>query len=220
MAITDPRLLTLSFVDKKLEDVVLQYHPYELSLSEKSQSTTVAGLTNLITYVAPENTTDTTIKVGTYLTALVADKDNFNSSLTPVKEFQIATIAAGAVFVGAGALGKTALDIFDAAFSTISLVKGVYDVGSGLITPNVVSPSTIGLPDEQLKKVTIISEAINKSIPCTVYWDLSLDAYPLNRYIINSMDLSIKAVAEETGKSMILDMQLVLSKQGTRIEVT
>ena len=215
----DTRLLTLSF-DKRLEDVILQYHPYQLSMSERSQSSTVAGLDNLVTYVAPQNTTDNSIRINAYLTSLIPDTDNIlnQAAFSETLAFGLGA-GASAAAVAASFGGRTALDILDAATAVISLGKGVYDIGTGIISPNVITPSPIGLPDEQFKKLVVLSDAINQTIPCTVFWDIALDAFPLNKYIITNMELDVKHLQDNSGKTMILDLQLTLSKQGTRIEV-
>ena len=215
---TNNPILTIDFFEK-LESFTLQYHPSSLDMSDRSQTRSQPGLDSIITFAAPKDTSENRINISTYLTALIPQRDGSGLS-SALRTDLIAGAAIVSAAVSATAAGtRTILDSFDAAASTMSLAKGVYNISTGLVSNFVLNPSPIGLPQDHIRKLQTIAQAIDESIPCLVVWDLALDVFPNNEYVITGMNIAVEDIQEETGTSMIIKVDLDLIKHGTRIEV-
>lgn len=213
---TDP-ILTLSFVDKKINDITLQYHPSSLSISEQSKTQNISGIGNTITYIGEQDNTETAISVSTYFTVLTPKIDDlgFTGDLAGVD------FAAG--FAAATLLnnlrGRTTLDELDAAVSTISLTKGSYDVASGVITGFIPNPSPVVIGAAYRNIIYNLSRALNEGMQFTLNWDLSSSLRRADSFVLTRMDLDVEEIHETTGQSMVVKCDLGMQKHGSRVEV-
>jgi hypothetical protein len=105
--------------------VSLQYIPGEINFTELAGHQTLQTLNGKVSLIAPEGTQIRDLSVTCYFTALLAPDDTEN----------IAAILGGqAVALGLAAAGTLGGDRVMSAFNsvrkTISLAKGVFDLGS------------------------------------------------------------------------------------------
>lgn len=212
------KVLTLYLNPPIDKTVSMQYHPSALGMSERTAARNSPGLNNIITYIPPKNTSDGAINITAYFTALIPERDS-----DPLKSSVNADLVIGAGLTGLAAAasfgGRKVLDILDATTGTISLAKGIYDLGAGVIAPKRINPLPRAALSDQFQKVVDLSQAMKESVPVDVQWDLAMDINPNNKYIINSLDIDVEDIHEETADSFIIEVSLVLIKQGVRVHV-
>jgi hypothetical protein len=203
-------MLTMRFDDGEV--VTLQYHPKVLDMEQKSFAHNVPGLSNTITFIPEARTSDSSISVSSYLTALLPSKDStgLKTSLTGV--------AVSTVLTGLSA-SKTLMDFVESTFGTISLTKGVYDSISGLIHPVKLNPNPSGLARDQFEKIKQLTLAMENGIPCKINWDVVNDIDSNRKYLITQIALSTESIRESDGDSLILKLDLTMIKYGVGVRV-
>lgn len=204
-------ILTLNF--DGLGPVTFQYHPAALGTSISSNSTNTRGLDRTITYVAPPETTNQTISITGYFTALIPAADEFGALGRSLGA------AASTTAVAASIGGGKVLDIIDAAVSTVSLVAGSIDLVGGIIKGNNIPASPLTLSNDSINRLIFLNHALKESIPCTLNWDIDNKINDGQQYILTQMDISTERIQEESGNSMEIRVDLRLIKYGTRVEV-
>lgn len=205
------KILTLDFEGEK---VTLQYHPASLAMSSTAQTKNIIGLEEIITFVSPATTADSTIRLSTYFTALIPKR----------MEAQLKHKIAGAAYATAAAAaggfgGKQVLDAFEGALGVVSLAKGGYDIVSGFIKSTPALLPTRGIITEQMQKLSTLEKAIENATPCKIIWDIDNAIHKTNKYVITKMDVNVENIKDDDGKSLIIKVDLDFIKHGTRVEV-
>ena len=191
------------------EVVPMQYHPSAISMRESSLVSNTPGIDGTITFIPPSNTTEHTISISGYFTALIADDDKF------VNQDNSAAVG---ISIGASiaALAPVAVS---AGLSSVSLAKGVYDTVSGRISSRVINPNVAAPLADHIVKLKVLNTAMDKSIPCRITWDLENGINGDRSYIIKSMSVSATSINELSGRTMILSVNLSLIKSGITVRV-
>jgi hypothetical protein len=220
MSTFNESILTLSFTSESgLGDITMQYHPSVLNMRDRTAARNFAGLNNIITYVPPKNTSDSAINISAYFTSLIHRKDDQGSLSSAQSDIVTGFLATEAAIIAGAAGGRNALDFLDAAASSISLAKGVYNIATSVISRDVISPvPKFSSLRDHIKKIADLHEAMDKSVPCWVVWDVVL-AVREEQYIINAMNVDVERIREENGDSMILKVDLSLIRLGAKVEV-
>jgi hypothetical protein len=113
---------TLSIVPELDREIVLQYIPSSISLSEETRHNTVETLAGKTSFISPKGTETRTITVDCYWTALIP----------AAQQDQIAgLLGAQAISLGLGVAnfgGSRVTDAIDKARQTINLAAGVFNL--------------------------------------------------------------------------------------------
>ena len=205
-------ILTMLFDDKSI--VTMQTHPTSLTSTLRSGSVTTRGISNIITYVPSGDTSNSTVNIS-----------GFFSAILPAKvEDAFLSLAAGAgAITGAlslSLLNQEVLDVISAGTNTISLAQGAIDLTAGAIVGNTLKASPVGITvDDSIKQIKKLSDALKNGRPCEINWDVDIALHKGQRYIISNLNVSAQRIQHETGNTLEISVGIQLNKFGVGVGV-
>lgn len=193
--------------------VSLQYIPSELGFTEQAGHQTLQTLNGKVSLIAPKDTQIRDLNVSCFFTALMAPDDAENV---------LAILGAQGIALGlsaAGTLGgDKVLSAFNSVRKTISLAKGVFDIGSGLIASRNFVAIPVGDVNNALLIMDNVISAQRSGDPCTVIWDVEggFANSTQARYLIKALQIRAERM-DPSGNTTEFSAQITLIEAGDKL---
>jgi len=191
--------------------VSMQYHPSQMNISQATQTNNVNSINGTVTFVPNKNSYSSDIQLTAYMSAIVQDDITIDSSYYAKASLTSALFPAISFLPGT----REILTTWVATASTVSLAKGRFDLVSGYISYSKVPIGTTGLAKDQYVKIEALSDMMKNGVPIEVSLDL-IEAAMQDLFVIKSISIDVEKLRYEDGKTMLLKLNMSLSKYGTK----
>ena len=214
VSLTQPKTINLEF--EKSGIVQLQYLPSELTINETDKHNSQATLDGKVAFVAPRNSHERRLRVGAYFTAFISQKEADN--IAGLRVAQGSAVALGAVNTFGS---EEVFKVLSTIKQTLSLAKGVYDLGSGLIGPASPVNSAIGDLKNSAMKVQLLTRAKRNGEVFVITYDLDQDPYGQGKvgYILNNFNLTARRLSDTNAQTLEFAITLDAFEAGDVINI-